>query len=374
MKHKHFTLEDRKTISSCISKKMKCVAIAEELGCDPTSISKELKRNRIESTRTRYPVDEECPLLKRFPHICANCDKKYTKCSYHQFRYDARVAQESADRKLSDSRKGVNLTQNEYNTLVAEVKDGLENKKPIYEIALGLPFSITAQTIYRYIRDEKIPIKSIDLPYAVTYKKRKKTKKEYEYKDSKIDRSNRTFLDYIAFSKESQLYTTQLDFLGSKKGDPYSILTLVIQEIHFVLIFLIKNKNASKVVNIFDEMESKIGLDKFKEIFGLILTDRDPCFADFEGIEISPTNNKQRCNLFYCDAFRSNQKASVENMNKQLRQFFPKGQSLGKLTNERVKQINISLNRRKLASLDGYSPEEAFITVFGQSTFNNLFR
>ena len=198
----------------------------------------------------------------------------------------------------------------------------MENKKPIYEVALGLTFSITAQTIYRYIRDEKIPVKSIDLPYAVTYKKRKNRKKEYEYKDNKIDRSNRTFLDYIAFSKESQLYITELDFLGSKKGDPYSILTLVIQEIHLVLIFLVKNKNASKVVNIFDEIESKIGFNKFKEIFGLILTDRDPCFADFEDIEISPINNKQRCNLFYCDAFISNQKASVENMNKQLRHFF----------------------------------------------------
>lgn len=61
-------------------------------------------------------------------------------------------------------------------------------------------------------------------------------------------------------------------------------------------------------------------------------------------------------------------------MNKQLRQFFPKGQSLDKLTKERVKPINISLNRRKLASLDDYNPEEAFIKVFGQSTFNNLFR
>lgn len=170
------------------------------------------------------------------------------------------------------------------------------------------------------------------------------------------------------------MYTTQLDFLGSKKGDPFSILTLVIQEIHLVLIFLVKNKNANKVVNIFDEIESKIGLDKFKEIFGLILADRDPYFADFDSIEISPTNNKQRCNLFYCDAFRSNQKASVENVNKQLRQFFPKSQCLDKLTKERVKPINISLNRRKLASLDGYSHEEAFITVFGQPTFNNLFR
>ena len=104
------------------------------------------------------------------------------------------------------------------------------------------------------------------------------------------------------------MYTTQLDFLGSKKGDSFSILTLVIQEIHLVLIFLVKNKNASKVVNIFDEIESKIGLEKFKEIFGLILTDRDPCFADFEGIEISPTNNKQRCNLFYCELLEAAKK------------------------------------------------------------------
>ncbi len=181
---------------------MKCVAIAEELGCDSTSISKEFKRNRIESSRTRYPVDEECPLLKRFPYICANCDKKCTKCSYHQFRYDARVAQESADRKLNDLRKGVNLTQNEYNTLVAEVKDGLENKKPIYEIPLGLPFSITAQTIYRYIRDEKIPIKSINLPYAVTYKKRKIQKKSTNTKIAKLIEVIVLFLTILRFLKK----------------------------------------------------------------------------------------------------------------------------------------------------------------------------
>ena len=66
MKHKDFTLEDRKTFSSCISKRMKCLAIAEEFGCDPTSISKKMKRNRIECTHMRYPVDEESPLLNSF--------------------------------------------------------------------------------------------------------------------------------------------------------------------------------------------------------------------------------------------------------------------------------------------------------------------
>lgn len=37
-----------------------------------------------------------------------------------------------------------------------------------------LPVSVS--TIYRYIDKNKIDVKKIDLPYAATYKKRKKTK------------------------------------------------------------------------------------------------------------------------------------------------------------------------------------------------------
>lgn len=51
------------------------------------------------------------------------------------------------------------------------------------------------------------------------------------------------------------------------------------------LIFLIENKNALKVVKICDHIESKIGFDNFIKLFGLILTDQDPSFADFEGFE-----------------------------------------------------------------------------------------
>lgn len=66
MKFKHFTFEDRKIIASSLAKEFRCVEIADTLGCDPTSVSKEIKRNRIDSTRFRYPVDEECQKLKNF--------------------------------------------------------------------------------------------------------------------------------------------------------------------------------------------------------------------------------------------------------------------------------------------------------------------
>ena len=43
---KHLTLEQRKVISNGISHNYKLKEIAETLGFDPTSISKEVKRNR----------------------------------------------------------------------------------------------------------------------------------------------------------------------------------------------------------------------------------------------------------------------------------------------------------------------------------------
>ena len=373
MKFKHFTFEDRKIIASCLAKEFRCVEIADTLGCDPTSVSKEIKRNRIDSTRFRFPVDEECLKLKKFPYICTNCNLKYTKCKFHQFKYDAKFAQVKADRLLVSSRIGVNYTKKKIEKLIIELKVGLTNKKSVYQIAAELPFDITPQTIYKYIRNGQIPVKRVDLPYAVTYKKRKKIKKEYEYNESKIDRCNRTFVDYLAFSKASNLYTTELDFLGSKRGDPYTILTLIIREIHFTLIFLVENKNADKIVKIFDKIESKIGYENFVKVFGLILTDRDPSFADYEGFENSKIFDKKRANVFYCDAYRSTQKASVENMNKQLRMFFPKGKYLSNFSKDDVKRINIFLNKRKLKSLDGFSPEEVFIRIFGEKVFNNLF-
>ena len=43
---KHLTFEQRKVISNGISHNYKLKEIAETLGFDPTSISKEVKRNR----------------------------------------------------------------------------------------------------------------------------------------------------------------------------------------------------------------------------------------------------------------------------------------------------------------------------------------
>lgn len=371
----HLTNDNRNTIASMLAHEKSCKDIAEAIGCDPTTISKEIKKNRIISNPSKLKSKMLCKKLDRFPYVCGTCPKKYTTCTLTQLKYDPMSAQRKYEYRLHESRRGIDLTPEEHKELELALKEGLKNKQSIYSIIHSKNFDTSTSTVYRYIEEKKINISKMDLPYAVTYKKRKKQNKKYEYPENyKVNRMNRTFIDYLAYKKSHiNEFTTQMDFLGAIKSDRKSILTLIIPDIHFVLLFIVENKNSNKVVEIFDYLENRLGIDSFKDIFPSILTDRDPSFADINGIEFSKENGEQRTFLFFCDAFKSNQKASVENMNKQIRKFFPKGKSVDIYNQEQIKKINIIINEQPLFSLDGASPKEAFINIFGNKTYDELF-
>ena len=374
-KWKHITFEQRKTISSGIAHNMKVKNIAELISVDPTGISREVKRNRsiVEPIKQNNNC---CPKLKRWPYVCTNCKNRYKECPFNKFIYNAKNAQDFADYNLKSSRRGLDITSDEFKTLDTIIKNGIDNNKSIYQIKIEnnekIDKSIT--TLYRYINKGYLTTKRIDLPYAVKYKKRKHNKK-YEYSENnKIDRTNHTYLDYLAFMhKNPGIYVWQLDFLGAIKTDNNNILTLILPNLQFTLLDIINKPNSDKVIEFFDKLEEKIGTDNFKNLIPVILTDRDPCFANIDGICFSKITGEERCKLFFCDPYVSNQKPNVENMNKQLRLFFPKGKSIDKYSKNDVKQINYTLLNKPLKSLDSNTPKDAFIKVFDETLFNQLF-
>lgn len=371
----HINYEMRKIISSSLSKGKKARQIADDLGLDVSAVSKEIKRNRVVSKEAyRNTIDPICEKTLRFPYVCNGCNLKYS-CHRKQYKYDVKRAQEFADYRLIASRRGINLTKEEFDVLNNKIHDGLASGNSIYHIVVSNDdISSSVSTVYRYINAGYLKTKKIDLPYACTYKKRKKSNKKYEYRENtKINRSNRTFLDYLSYSRRHpNLYTVQMDFLGSIKSDSKSILTLTIPTIHFVILFIIKKPNSNKIVDIFNYLSTLLEY-KFNEIFPIILTDRDPAFSDYEGIETHNITGEIRTNVFYCDAFKSNQKANVENMNKQLRKYFPKGKSIDHYTQKQITEINMFINDQKLHSLSGYSANDAFIKIFGKSTLEKLY-
>lgn len=379
MKHfEHLNFEHRKIINNQITThKAKAVDIANLIGCDPTTISKEIKRNRfISKEAARNIKDPICTKTLRYPYVCNGCRDK-TNCHRRQYRYEARRAQQSADTNLVLPRKGINLTLEEFEILDRKIKDGLSNKESIYHIVTSNDdIDISIPTVYNYINKGILTTTRSDLPYATTYKKRKKSNKKYEYHENKnIDRSNRTYIDYLSYKQaHPNVFVVQMDFLGSIKTDRKSILTLIIPDLHFVILRLIENKNSQKVVDVFNDIQDNIGIEAFKKIFPVILTDRDPSFSDMVGIETDYNTGELRTRLFFCDAFKSNQKASVENMNKQLRKYFPKKASVDHLTDEDMNNVMNFINNLRVSSLSGSTPTEAFIRVYGEDILNKLMK
>jgi len=179
-KWKHINFEQRKNIVSGISHNKKLCEIATILNLDPTSISKEVKRNRTLSKYGRS--SQECPLLTRWPYVCNNCNKKYTTCHLNQYSYNSKIAQSNADTNLINSRKGIDISSQEFKELNQIIKNGIDSNKSIYQIKIENSDKVNKSltTLYRYIDKGYLTTKKIDLPFAVTYKKRK-YKSKYNY-------------------------------------------------------------------------------------------------------------------------------------------------------------------------------------------------
>lgn len=88
------------------------------------------------------------------------------------------------------------MSESEFAEMDRIIKEGIDNKESIYHIVKSNPgITPSVPTVYRIINERQLTTKRMDLPYAVTYKKRK-VSPQYEYKEnSKIDRSKRTYID-----------------------------------------------------------------------------------------------------------------------------------------------------------------------------------
>jgi len=367
---KHLTFEQRVEIAHGLAQNEPLKSIAERISMDPTSVSKEIRRNRSQETDGAG----ECRRLSRFPYVCDGCPRKYgkSKCGCAKFRYVAKAAQAKADGRLVQSRIGLDCDEGEFGIVDAALTEGLAQGKSVYEISRSPEVAPIAsqQTIYRWVSLGLTSAKRIDLPMAARYKKRKA--KAYEYGGSSKGKDGRNFVDYLAYRRANPgEFGCQMDFLGSIASDRKAILTVAIPELHFPYIRLLPKSDPEAVRELWDWIDRKLGREAFSRVFSFILTDNDPCFSDYASIE-ADSRGEIRTRLFYADPYVSVQKGSVENMNGQLRLHFPKGKSVDGLTDGRVREANVAMIERPLKSLGGLSPRDAFEAVYGKGLIELL--
>lgn len=413
-KGKQFNIEKRATLSRMVAKGNKAKEIGDALGMDPTSVSRELKRNRTKTKETendgtlcrsclhkrgctikkvcgslscsqrcngckavakcRKYAEFACNRLNRFPFVCNGCPKE-GYCPLEHYAYLPDTAEEMARDRLTTSRGGANLTYEEYEIQDAILRDRIIDKgQSIHHVLAtnGKELGCSEKTLYRRIEKGVYTVKAHHLPRQVSLKKRK-YKKKYEYEhDPKTDRTGHLYSDWLIYRyKNGITYYFQMDFLGAPRKSDKEILVLTMTGISFSLLYIIENATQEKIIALFDTIEGEIGIGNFRKLFPAILTDRDTLFDDFPSLEFDK-NGEPRTRIFFCDPGESNQKPNVENYNAQLRPIFPKRAVLNEYSQQELYLASSNLNSRCLSSIDDRTPTDLFVEIFGKGLLDLL--
>lgn len=364
-KFSHMTEEQRTVIENLINKKYDFTYIGKAINKDRTTIAKEVKNNRYVKSNYYDAFDKagiesaisKCDNLSKPPYVCNNCPHKHT-CNKHHLYYKSKVTQENYEDKLSTSRQGINITEEHIDEIEKIIVPLIKYKKQsVNQVYINhsdiLDFSKV--TFYNYVDMGVLSLTNMDLPKKVKYKKRKVRDKKY--KRDLLVLKDRRYEDYInTISKHPNYNKVQLDTVIGKVNESKCLLTMYLVETHYMLIFLLERKTAEKVTNIFKNIKDNLGIDTYRKIFRIILTDNGCEFLNPYEMEYDYETGKKICNVFYCHPYASYEKHEIEVNHEYIRRVFPKGTSFKDLTPEIVNRLRDNINAIPRDSLDGETP------------------
>ena len=355
MKNSHLSLEDRKKIQEGIENELTKVQIAKNIGKDPTTVSKEIKKRRKLKPRNPFnnPISctkfKQCGICKgecsEYEEIkCLRRDRKIgvcnlcpdiKKCRLDKYFYYAKQAHEGYLYTLSDAREGVNLTSKEMLEIVDIIRPLLKKGQSVYQILKNHPeIKLSAKSLYTYIESgifQDYGINNFSLRRQVSMKKRKSLKKRKE----PVNYEGRRYKDYLEFIENNPtIPTTQMDTVYNHQEGPY-IQTFIFQNTGLMIGFLHTEKTSESMASSLDILQEKLE-DDYSKLFSLLLTDRGSEFEKYELFEVNIETGEIRVNIFYCDPQMPSQKPNVENNHNYVRDIIPNGKSLKHLTQKDV--------------------------------------
>ena len=359
-KHKHLTLSDRNDVQLGLERGETFKAIAQLILKDPTTVSKEVKRNKQirDSTSNNLP----CPLLDKAPFVCNGCSKRRQNCGYQKIFYLAKQAQKQYEQTLVEAREGTPLNSQTFWDMDKIISEGVKKGQHIYHILKTHNLDVSSSTVYRHIRKGYLSIAPIDLARAVKFKERRKNNLPSIPKEAKKGRSYEDFQNYLVLNQlDSWL---EMDTVMGRMGGKV-LLTFNLSFCNFIFARLLVNKTALEVTkHLYDIKNTLHEADKdFFQLFPVILTDNGGEFARVNDIEM---DIRGEIKLFFCDPNRSDQKGRIEKNHTLIRDILSKGTSFDNLTQEDINLVCSHVNSVKRAALNGKSAYELFAFTYGE--------
>lgn len=313
--------------------------------------------NHIEyMERSLAVVDRMEKLVKELLYVSKAKDK---------YIYSAKFADAAVTRRRSESRQGVRLSDEKKEELDELVTRLVKKGQPLTHIYAEHEneMPVCLRTLYNYIDEGALSIKNIDLRRKTGYKPRKKKYNDINGFHSMEYRQCRTYEDfeYAMKFKYSEDEVTEMDTVKGVRESGKRLLTMIFRKNNVMLLFLMPDGKAESVKRVFDYLETGLGIDVFRRLFPVILTDNGSEFKKVDELELTLDEDGflvYRTSLYYCDPMASWQKGCIEKNHEFIRYAVPKGKSLNPYTQEDMTLLMNHINSVKRPGLGNKSPYE----------------
>ena len=310
MNYKHLTIEERCCLHKYHLDGLSCRKIARLIGRDVSTVSRELRRNCI--------------------------------CKSGMPMYTPYIAQRKYQRRRTYCHRGMYHSQ--------EVIDYINEKllltwspEQISCTPCQLPLP-SWRTIYRWIYEKYL----VQGNLKVLRRKGKshgKVEKRGKYNHAKSIRKR----DKSVYRREEAGHWEADTVLSGWGKSTACFATLAERKTRYYIAVKIPDRKAKTMENALVSILSQFPPSLVKSI----TCDRGPEFANWENIE-----QRLHCDVYFADPYCAWQKGTNENSNGLLREFYPKGRNLSRVSPTTLKQNLALLNARPRKVLNFHSPAE----------------
>ena len=315
MKYRQLTLEKRYQVSALIKAGLNQKEVALEVGVHPSTISRELRRNR--------------DVVRG---------------------YNAELAQIKSTKVEMQKTKRFSLTKPIEKYIRAKLKQDWSPKQISGRMRLDTGMSVVHETIYRYIYTNK---KNGGKLYTYLRHKNKK----YHHRSNDY-RSRGTIIDRVMIGKrpkivekKSRIGDWEIDTVVGKDHKGF-LVTVVDRKSKFVIIKNVPTKEASVVTEALIEMIYPI-----KDITHTITSDNGKEFAYHKQVSVALDTD-----FYFANPYHSWERGLNEHTNGLIRQYLPKKSEFLKVSKDEINMIQNRLNHRPRKILNYKTPYEVFFS------------
>lgn len=365
MSYKHLSAADRIVIDTLLSEARSYTYIALRIGVDKSSISREIRRNRVKC-KLKHPKLVPRPAIldfngrslrgsgltkEKYEAIASYNEAVAKQTKKNKYYYAGTAGKKTKVRRKAANQERLRLVHGSGSFLEQYVLENLADEQWSPEQMAGrlleyFAIRISPQTIYDYIYssgDKKNLVKHLR-HHGNKYRRKHGTLARVKNNRSKMpsihDRNP-------VIETKTRLNDYEGDtVVGLDTKD--RLLTYVDRTSGECLIGLVLGFNALKIA-----AKTLQLTDVNQTVMGTITYDRGIEFAEYEAIQ-----RQTEASIYFADVYSSWQRGTNENLNGLVRQYFPKRSDFKKLTQEQVSEVQDKLNRRPRKRYNYRTPSE----------------